>query len=495
MNQFLPHPLAIFCCATLALGLSLISAEAQSTSPSPPPASSPPQVKVDSSEPPRVAPQGVASLAPVVEKVAPSVVTIFTSRNLPVNDLRALQFFDPRYYRQYGGRADRMPRQQGLGSGVIVTKEGHIITSNHVIDKADEIMVAVGPEQKRYKAKKIGTDPATDIAVLKIDGDNFPAVTFADVDKARVGDAVLAIGNPFGVGQSVTSGIISAKSRGGMGITDYENFIQTDASINPGNSGGALVDTQGRLLGINTAILSRTGGNQGIGFAVPADLVRGVMQSILEKGRVVRGYLGVVVQPVTPDLAKTFGLKDDRGALVTEVTPDTPAAKAGLERGDVITALNGKQIPDPRELRIAVSTLNPDARVDLKFLHDAQEKTAQVTLEELPAAQARLAGRGTAGNELGGVTLSDLSEPLRQKYNIPSDVTGALITDVPADSAADRAGLQEGDVIVNVNRQDVRSAREAVAEATKSRDTQALVLVWSEGSNRFLVLDLNGEQR
>ncbi|MBA2432416.1 MAG: trypsin-like peptidase domain-containing protein, partial [Chthoniobacterales bacterium] len=300
--------------------------------------------------------------------------------------LRQYRGADPRRIPPGGG-----PKQQGLGSGVIVTPEGHILTSNHVIEGADEIMVSIGAEQKQYPAKKIGTDPATDLAVLKIDGEKFPAITFADLEKTQVGDLVLAIGNPFGVGQSVTMGIISAKGRGGMGMVDYENFIQTDASINPGNSGGALVDFEGRLVGINTAIVSRTGGSQGVGFAVPGDLARNVMQSILDKGRVIRGHLGVIVQPVTSDLAETFGLKSTDGALVTEVTPQSPAANTGVQRGDVITHVNGQKITDPRDLRLTVGGMEPGAKVEIKYLRDVQEKTAQVELAELPTEQGRFA--------------------------------------------------------------------------------------------------------
>ena len=501
MNQFRQTICLAACRSAVALtvlALTASSAFAQQNGKSATASSPAPQIKVDPSETQRVAPFAVSSLAPVVDRVAPSVVTIFTTRTARLNDLRAYPFLDPRRFGPFSGRelrgTQRLPRQQGLGSGVIVTKEGHIITSNHVIDRADEIMVAVGPEQKQFKATRIGTDPGTDIALLKIEGDNFPAVTFADVDKARVGDTVLAIGNPFGVGQSVTSGIISAKSRGGMGIMDYENFIQTDASINPGNSGGALVDTEGRLLGINTAILSRSGGNQGIGFAVPADLVRGVMRSLLETGRVVRGYIGVVVQPITPELGKLFGLKDESGALVTEVTPNSPAAKAGLDRGDVITELNGRNIADPRELRLAVSAMPADANVSLKYLRNVEERTAQLQLEESPNDKGSFAQRGRSGPTsgiLGGVAVADITDALRQQYNLPSDVTGAVITSVQPDSPADRAGLSEGDVIRSVDQRPVQSANDVATLSRSLRNRQALVLVWSDGTSRFLVLKMD----
>src|SRR3954447_8022314 len=289
----------------------------------------------------------VTTFAPLVEKVAPSVVTVFTTQTVARRQ-GAFSFSDDALRQFFGGRAPQQQGKQtlqGLGSGVIVSPDGYILTANHVVSGADEIMIGLGNDMRRFKAKKIGTDPGTDVALLKIDENNLPSVNFADSDKARAGDVVLAIGNPFGLRQTVTMGIISAVGRGGMGIVDYENFIQTDAAINMGNSGGALVDAQGRLLGINTAIFTRSGGNQGIGFAIPANLARDVMQSLREKGRVVRGYMGASVQTLTPELAEAMKLKGQpTGALVGEVAPKTPSEKAGMKTGDVITAVNGRKI-------------------------------------------------------------------------------------------------------------------------------------------------------
>src|SRR5207247_6080525 len=286
------------------------------------------------------------TFAATVEKVAPSVVTVFTTQTVargvtsfPCGDDTLRQFF--------GGQSPQTQGKQtlqGLGSGVIVSPDGYILTANHVVSGADEIMVGLGNDLRKFRAKKIGTDPGTDVALLKIDENNLPSLNFADSDKARAGDTVLAIGNPFGLRQTVTMGIISAVGRGGMGIVDYENFIQTDAAINMGNSGGALVDATGRLLGINTAIFSRSGGNQGVGFAIPANLARDVMQSLREKGRVVRGYIGALVQTLTPELAEAMKLKGQpTGALVGDVTPKSPSEKAGMKTWDVVTAVNGKK--------------------------------------------------------------------------------------------------------------------------------------------------------
>src|SRR5256886_1869375 len=302
-------------------------------------------------EPARTQPGVVTTFAPIVEKVAPSVVTVFTTQTVsrgqstfPFSDDALRQFFGGQLPQGQGKQT-----LQGLGSGVIVSRDGYILTANHVISGADEIMIGLGNDLRKFRAKKIGTDPGTDVALLKIDENNLSSINFADSDKARAGDLVLAIGNPFGLRQTVTMGIISAVGRGGMGIVDYENFIQTDAAINMGNSGGALVDTEGRLLGINTAIFSRSGGNAGVGFAIPSNLARDVMQSLREKGRVVRAYIGALVQTLTPELAEAMKLTGQAtGALVGEVVPKSPSEKAGMKTGDVITSVNGKKASDAR---------------------------------------------------------------------------------------------------------------------------------------------------
>jgi len=275
----------------------------------------------------------ITTFAPIVEKVAPSVVTVFTTQTVS-RSMAPFPFSDDALRQFFGGQLpQRQGKQtlQGLGSGVIVSPDGYILTANHVVSGAEEIMVGLGTELRKYKAKKVGTDPGTDVALLKIDEKNLPGITFADSEKARAGDIVLAVGNPFGLRQTVTMGIISAIGRGGMGIVDYENFIQTDAAINMGNSGGALVDIKGQLLGINTAIFSRSGGNQGVGFAIPANLARDVMQSLREKGRVVRGYIGAAVQTLTPELAEAMKLKGQpTGALVGEVAPNTTSDRKSV---------------------------------------------------------------------------------------------------------------------------------------------------------------------
>src|SRR5213596_3610483 len=332
--------------------------------------------------------EGITTFAPIVEKVASSVVTVFTTQTVS-RGLTSFPFGDDTLRQFFGGQSPQTQGKQtlqGLGSGVIVSPDGYILTANHVVSGAEEIMVGLGTELRKYKAKKVGTDPGTDMALLKIDEKNLPAITFADSEKARAGDVVLAIGNPFGLRQTVTMGIISAVGRGGMGIVDYENFIQTDAAINMGNSGGALVDTAGHLLGINTAIFSRSGGNQGVGFAIPANLARDVMQSLREKGRVVRGYIGASVQTLTPELAEAMKLNGQlTGALVGEVTPKSPAEKAGIKTGDVITAVSGKKVSDARELRLMIGSMAPGTRAQIEVNREGQTKTVDVELAEMPA--------------------------------------------------------------------------------------------------------------
>src|SRR5215471_8949382 len=331
--------------------------------------------------------QGITTFAPIVEKVAPTVVTVFTTESVSRPVLQ-FPFSDEALRQFFGGQPPQSEGKEtlhGLGSGVIVSPDGYILTANHVVAKANEIVVALGTGLRRYKAKKIGTDPGTDVALLKIDEKNLPAITFADSDKARAGDIVLALGNPFGLQQTVTMGIISAVGRGGVGIVDYENFIQTDAAINVGNSGGALVDTEGRLVGINTAIFTRSGGNMGVGFAVPSNLARYVMDRITREGKVTRGYLGLSLQPdMSLELAHQFNLPDMNAAIVTSVEPDSPAGKAGFKEGDFVIEFNGKKVSDMGKLRLMVSQTPPGTKVTLKVLRDGKEKTLTATLIEFP---------------------------------------------------------------------------------------------------------------
>jgi serine protease Do len=456
----------------------------------------PPQVKVDNSTLPRTT-GALTSFAPVVDKVGPSVVTIFTTKNVKAepnalggNPMLRRFFGLPENPDEGEGEGGRV---EGLGSGVIVSADGLILTNNHVAEAGDEIMVRLGDHGQEYKAKVVGNDPTSDLALLRVDAKNLPVITFADSDKVKVGDVVLAVGNPFGLTNTVTMGIVSALGRGGMGITDYEDFIQTDASINPGNSGGALVDTQGRLIGINTAIYSRSGGNQGIGFAVPSNLAHNVMDSLLKYGKVTRGYLGTVVQPLTSDLAEQFKAPaDQQGALIAEVSPGSAAEKAGLKSGDIITAVDGKSIADPHALRLTVGGMTPGARVTVTYLRDGQSKTADVTLGEEPAKEGEVAQAGQQqgkSNVLDGITVGDLDESARAELKLPAWIKGVLVTDVDPTSVGAEAGLHKGDVILEMNRKPLASADQAVDEGNKiDKNERVLLHVWSDGKTEFIVL-------
>jgi serine protease Do len=359
-----------------------------------------------------------------------------------------------------------------------------------VVDDADQVKVAL-QDGREFTAKVIGKDPKSDVAVVRIDAKDLPALRMADSDKIEVGDIVLAVGNPFGIGQTVTMGMVSATGRATLGL-DYEDFIQTDAAINPGNSGGALVDTEGRLIGINTAILSRSGGNQGIGFAIPTNLARDIMESLIKDGKVTRGYLGVMIQDVTPALAKEFSLKDDQGALVGDVVPKGPADKAGLKNGDVILEFNGKPVKDSRHLKLEVARAKPGEMVPVKILRENDSKTLKVTLRELPATEKLAKAESTDAEEtdaLHGVTVTDLSAQARRQFNVPREIQGALVTDVDPGSAAAEAGLKPGDVIIEINRKPVVSAEDAAKLTENAKDKTTLLRVWSGRGSHYVVVD------
>ena len=440
------------------------------------------------------------SFAPIVKKVAPAVVKIVVTgkavnitmpEDFGFNDPFWRRFFGDHFGGQMPNRQFRAPRQQGLGSGVIVTKEGYILTNNHVVDNAEEVKITL-QDGREFTAKIVGRDPKSDVAVIKIDAKDLPAVSVADSDKVQVGDVVLAIGNPFGVGQTVTTGIVSATGRGNLGIEDYEDFIQTDAAINPGNSGGALVDVEGRLIGINTAIYSRSGGNQGIGFAIPSNLARNVMDSLVKYGHVTRGYLGVMIQDVNPALAKEFKLKDTTGALVGDVVPKGPADKAGFKNGDVVLEYNGKKVPDSRRLRLAVGETKPGTTVPVKILRDGVSRTLQVTVQQLPGTEQLAQNNGPEGKDngtLNGVTVSDLDQQTRRELKVPDSVKGVVITDVQAESPAAEAGLKQGDVIQEINRHPVKTAEEAVRMTEDTKDKVTLLRIWSNGGSHYVVVD------
>jgi serine protease Do len=409
--------------------------------------------------------------------------------------------FDNPLFRQFfGGRMPqatppRSERATSLGSGVVISQDGYIITNNHVIDGATDVKVSFANKEE-YPAKVVGSDKYTDVAILKINKTGLATLPFADSGRAEVGDVVLAIGEPFGLGQTVTMGIISAKGRAGLGIERFEDFIQTDAAINRGNSGGALIDTRGDLVGINTAILSgETGGNQGIGFAIPANLVHNIMDQIMKNGKVTRGYMGILPQELTPEMAKAFGVPNTHGIALANVIADGPAAKAGLKVGDVITAVNGTPVDDVNSFRLQVAGFAPGTTVHLKVDRNGQTMDLAVTLTEFHLeaenngdGQGNLPNGGEKG-ALKGLSVQALTPDLRQQLQTPDGTQGVMITEVDPDSAASAAGLQQGDIIVQVDRKPVTTVSEfnTAVRAGASRESTLLLVKRGQGT-QFVVV-------
>ena len=501
----------------LATSIALLAALAPfaTAADAPKPEGKLPEIKLDATPLPDG--NGRYSFAPVVEKVSPSVVTIATSKLQKRN--KKPYFNDPMFRRYFGlpdneedtaesapkGGGKKRLERAGLGSGVVVAPDGYILTNNHVIDGADEIIVTIGKDKHEYKATKVGNDPATDIAVLKIEATSLPSVTFTDSDKVRVGDVVIAVGNPFGLTQTVTMGIVSALGRKGIergrnpGDARYENFIQTDASINPGNSGGALVDAQGRLVGINTAIFSMSGGNQGIGFAVPGNLARSIMESLIKTGKVSRGFLGVALQPLSEDLAKQFKMEDTNGALIAEVTGKSPAEKAGLQTGDVVVEVGGQKVEGPSELQMTIAGMAPGTKAELKVIRDGKDKSVSVELGERPAMTG-VAGAAPAKpadpDVLDGVTVADIDADSRKQFELPEGTKGVVISAIDPDSPSAEAGLKMGDVILEAKGEleaksvPLTSAKQAVELSEKlKKEKKVLLRVSTKGASRYVVIE------
>ncbi|HWH48750.1 MAG TPA: DegQ family serine endoprotease [Burkholderiales bacterium] len=399
--------------------------------------------------PPLTDGEGTPTLAPVLEQVTPAVVNIAVLSRAPEEDNPMLQ--DP-FFRRFFGLPERSQPQIAAGSGVIVdAKLGHVLTNHHVIKDAKQIVITL-KDGRQIEARLLGSDAGTDIALLKVEAEKLTAIRFADSDRLRVGDYVLAIGNPFGIGQTVTSGIVSALGRTGLSMEGYEDFIQTDASINPGNSGGALVNLRGELVGINTAIIGPSGGNVGIGFAVPSNMVRAVTSQLARYGEVRRGRIGLTTQEITPELAAALGLTPNQGAVVVEVAQDSPAGKIGLKRGDVVVAVNGRGVRSSSDLRNQIGLLAVGEDVEFKVLRGGKELVLRTKVESLRTATA-LGNQIVA--ELQGATVGTLES--RGKPN------AVMIVEVEPDSLAWSHGLRPGDVIVAVNRRKVSSVRDLTA--------------------------------
>lgn len=428
---------------------------------------------------------GAASIADVAEKTTPSVVAITSERVTRASRL-------PHPFGPFFGPNRGAPRkQQGLGSGVIVSADGIVLTNNHVIQDASEIKVTTVGDRE-FEAEVVGTDEKSDLAVLRIKGKptGLKPIVFGDSSRLRLGDVVLAIGNPFGVGQTVTMGIVSAQGRADVGIVDYEDFIQTDAAINPGNSGGALVNMRGELVGVNTAILSRSGGYQGIGFAIPTNMAKPIMQSLITDGRVARGFLGIGIQELTPDLAAALSVPGGDGVLVTEVHSGSAAQKAGVKQGDVVLAVDGQLVKTTGQLRNRIANVGAGKVATLKLQRGDKQITAKVTLGELPDAEKDKRSKPSPekGGDALGMELSSMTPEIARRLGIdPSDAKGVVVTRVKSSSPAGDAGLRPGDIIAEVNKRSVKSVA-ATKKAISASQGDLVLLIRRGGASRYIVV-------
>jgi serine protease Do len=430
----------------------------------------------------------VSSYAETVERAAPAVVTIRSERR--VRAPRQHPFFPD----LFGTPFSSVPKEQierGLGSGVIVSQDGSILTNHHVIDGAEEIKVELS-DRHVYDAKVVGSDPASDLALLKIDASGLPVLALGDSDKVQVGDVVLALGNPLGIGQTVTAGIISAKGRStGLSDGSFEDFLQTDAPINRGNSGGALVNTNGELVGINSQIVSPTGGNIGIGFAIPSNMARSVMDQLLKSGKVRRGQLGITIQPVTSEIAASLGLAEPRGVLVNSVQQGSAAGRAGMRRGDVITAFNGEAVEDGNRLRNRVATTAPGTEVTLTVLREGKEQQLRVTLDEAASGE-KTAGAQSGSEESAsgklGVRGQPLTPEIASQFGIDRNTQGLVVAGIEPASPAAESGIQPGDVIMEIDRQAVRSAQDITAAVERAHGRPVLLLVNRHGQTVYVAV-------
>ncbi len=438
----------------------------------------------------------------IAKSVKPAVVNIAATRSgksgenphgAPLDDPFFRKFFGDEFFKRDRDAPQREPKERGQGSGVIVEANGLIVTNNHVVNKADEIRVFLS-DKREFKGKLIGTDAKTDIAIVKIEATGLQTIPWADSDQLEVGEFVLAVGSPFGLTQTVTMGIVSAVGRASMGIAEYEDFIQTDAAINPGNSGGALVNVRGELVGINTAIFSQSGGNMGIGFAVPSNLSRAVMDQLVRTGKVVRGWLGVAIQDLTPELATQFGITDTKGVLVSDVMEDSPAKKAGFERADVIIEYDGKSMDSPTHLRNAVAQTPIGKKVSVKLIRDKKPKSIEVAIVEQPKSLGQPSAEESRESAVPTGLLSDLdvrelNEELIARYGLKATERGVVVVRVKSGSTAEEMGVREGDIILEVNRKAVGSLKSYEQAASGLAKGQAvLLLLKRKGQTIYLTL-------
>ncbi|MFA5072577.1 MAG: DegQ family serine endoprotease [Nitrospirota bacterium] len=431
------------------------------------------------------------ALSEVAETARPAVVNISTTSTVTreENPFGGM-FNDPFFRRFFGDQFDHRDQKQkfkksALGSGVIVTEDGYILTNNHVVKEADEIKIVLN-DKREFKGRVVGSDPKTDLAVVKIDAEKLPTVKMGDSGVLKTGDVVVAIGNPFGLSQTITMGIVSAVGRSNVGIADFEDFIQTDAAINPGNSGGALVNAKGELIGINTAIFSTSGGYMGIGFAIPSNMAKSIMDSIIKNGKVIRGWMGVSIQNLTNELAESLGIKDTSGALVSGVEKNSPADQAGIKRGDIITALHGKKIADSSALRNMVSSTTPGTKTDVTLIREGKEKKLAITLGESKEKSAL--GKSDYANVMKGVIVQELTQDVREKLNIPENIEGVIVTGMSQNSPA-RSQLRIHDVIQEISRHPVQNIKEYDQAVSKIKEkSSALLLIYRNKGSLYITI-------
>jgi serine protease Do len=426
----------------------------------------------------------------IVRAVSPTVVNISSIKTLKRQPTPFDEFFDF-LYPFPDGRSKKW-KEQSLGSGVIASPDGYIITNYHVVEQSDDIKVILF-DKRSFRAKIIGSDPKTDLAVIRIGAKDLPIVPWGDSDRLQVGEFVLAIGNPFALSHTVTMGIVSAVGRVDVGIADYENFIQTDAAINPGNSGGPLVNIKGELIGINTAIFSKTGGYQGIGFAVPSNMVRVVMDQLLKKGKVVRGWIGVTIQELTPELAQKFGLKLSEGALVSDVAQGSPAHGAGIMRGDIILEFDGKKVADVGVFRNMVAQSRIGDQVGIKLLRRDKMLATVVNIVELPADGSDMttgvisSKQESNENALAGMAATDITRAIMKQLGVENDEKGVVVVKIEPDSPAEEAGLKKGDIVQEVDRQKITNLNEFNKAAAKVGPSDTVLLFVNRGGKKFYV--------
>lgn len=509
LNSVLKNPVVLtigsFICVCLALGASATFFQPSTVTQASDEQVAPPELLAQSPlvQPAAFSPPATSEdllefnrhLIAIAKKVTPAVVNISIVKTTAPrrSPFPHSPFFDDPFFRKFFGerfreerRQEPRRRQQGMGSGVIVNPDGYIVTNNHVVAEGDEIQVVLG-DQRKFEAKLIGTDPKTDLAILKIDASGLPFLSWGDSGTLEVGEMVVAVGNPFGLNQTVTMGIISAVGRANVGIADYEDFIQTDAAINPGNSGGALVNVRGELIGINTAIFSRSGGYMGIGFAIPSNMAKGVAQSLKVYGKMVRGWLGVSIQDLTPDLAKQFETTDTKGALVTDVVEGSPAEDAKFRRGDIIREYDGRLVENSTKLRTYVAETPPETKVDVGILREGKNKRLTVAIGLMPKDMAGLGEVGTVGERhaLSGLTVESAASERS------ADDKGVRVLKVQPDSRAAQAGIRKDDVIMEINRVSIADADD-FDRVTSQLDEDDAVLVLLRRGRSTLFLSIGG---